>query len=43
MTVIVGVLDMIKKGTNKHIEKIPGSPSLYEILKNALCGAAHLT
>ena len=31
--VIVGVLGMIKKGTDKYINEIPGRPSLYGILK----------
>ena len=34
MTVIVGVLRMIKKETDKHINKITSSPSLYQIQKN---------
>ena len=32
--VILIALGIIKKETNKHINKIPGSPSLYEIQKN---------
>ena len=35
-------LDMIKKGTDKYIDKIPGSSSRHEIQKIALCGTAHL-
>ena len=32
---------MTKNWTNKHINNIPGSPSLYEIQKkNAFCGTA---
>ena len=31
--VIAGTLATIKEGTDKHINKIPGSPSLYEIKK----------
>ena len=42
MPVIVGALGMIKKGTDKHINKIAGSPSLYEIQKIALSRTAHL-
>ena len=34
--VIVGELGMIKKETDKHINKIPGSSSEYEIQKIAL-------
>ena len=33
MTVIVGALGMIKKETDKCIDKIPGIPSLYETEK----------
>ena len=33
LPIIVGALGMIKKGTDKHINKILGSPSLYEIEK----------
>ena len=40
--VIVGALSMIKKGTDKDINKIPESPTKYEIQNNALCGTAHL-
>ena len=30
-------------GTDKHINKVPGNPSLYEILKKkTLCKIAHL-
>ena len=32
--VIVGALGIIKKGTDKHINKIPDSPGLYKIQKN---------
>ena len=40
--VIVGALGMIKKGADKYINKIPGSPGLYEIKRSALCGLARL-
>ena len=33
---IVGALCMIKKGTDKQMNKIPGCPSLYEIQKITL-------
>ena len=33
---------MIKKWTDKHINKIPDSPSLYEMKNIALCGTACL-
>ena len=39
--VIVRTLDMIKKGIDKYIDKIPGSYSLHEIQKIALCGTVH--
>ena len=29
--VVIGTLGMIKKGTEKHLEKIPGSPNLAEM------------
>ena len=31
--VVIGALGMIKKGTDKHLEKIPGSPNLDEMQK----------
>ena len=37
VSVIVGTLGMIKKRTDRHINKIPGSSSLYEIQKIAYC------
>ena len=39
--VVIGALGMIKKGTEKHLEKISGSPNLYEMQKAALTGTAH--
>ena len=39
---IVGAQGIIKKRTDKHINKIPDSPSPYEMPKIALCGTAHL-
>ena len=40
---LVGALGMIKKGTDKHINKIADSSSLNEIQKKiALSGIAHL-
>ena len=41
MPVIAGALGMIKKGTSKHINKIPGSSSQYEIKTIALHETAH--
>ena len=40
--VIMGALGMIKKGTDKHINRIPCNRSLYEIQQIALCGTTHL-
>ena len=40
-TIIVGALGMIKKGTDKHINKIPGNSSQYE-KQIAFCRIAHL-
>ena len=42
MPVIVGALAMINKETDKHIKKISGSPSLYEIPKITPCRTAHI-
>ena len=42
MPVIVRALDMINKGPDKHVNKIPGIPSLYEIEKVSLSGTAYL-
>ena len=33
--VVIGALGMIKKGTEKHLEKIPGSLNLAEIQKKS--------
>ena len=40
--VIVGALGMIKKGTHRYIEKLPGIHHLYEIQKIVLTSTAHL-
>ena len=40
--VVIGALGMIKKGTEKHLEKIPGSPNLAEMQNIALKGTAHI-
>ena len=39
---VVGALVMIKKGTEKHLEQIRGSPNLAEMQKIALTGTAHI-
>ena len=33
---MVGALDMIKKGTQKYVNEIPGNLSLAEIQKNSV-------
>ena len=40
--VICGALGMIKKGTQNHIDKIPGKIHLSEIQKITLNGTAHI-
>ena len=42
MPVVIGALDMIKKGNEKHLQKIPGSPNLAEMQKIALTGTTHI-
>ena len=41
MPLIVGTQGMIKKGTDKYLNKIPGGPNLYEMQNIALCGTVH--
>ena len=40
--VVVGTLGMIKKKTEDHIQRVPGSPCLQESQHIVLNGAAHL-
>ena len=40
--VVIGALGMIKKDTEKHLEKIPESPNLGEMQKIALKSTAHI-
>ena len=40
--VVIRALGMIKKGTEKHLKQIPGSPNLAEMQKIALTGIAHI-
>ena len=40
--VVIGALVMIKKGTEKHLQKIPESPNLGEMEKISLTGTAHI-
>ena len=42
IAVVIGALGMIKKGTEKHLEKIPESPNLGELRKITLTGTAHI-
>ena len=39
--VIVGALGMIKKGYQKHLDKIPGESTIQEIQKIVLTSTAH--
>ena len=39
---IIGTLGKIKKMTDKHIDKIPGFPYLYEIQEVEFCRTTHL-
>ena len=41
-SVVIGTLGMIKKGTEKNLEKIPGSPNLAKMQKIALIGTAYI-
>ena len=41
-TSIVGALGMIKKGTQKYVNEIPGNLSLNEIQKIVLNSTAHI-
>ena len=40
--VVIGTLGMIKKGTKKYLEKIPGSLNLAQMQKIALTGTAYI-
>ena len=42
ITVIVGALGMIKKGTQKYVNEIPGNLSLVEIQKIVFNSTAHI-
>ena len=42
MPAIVGTLGMIKKGTQKYVNEIPGNLSLAEIQKIVLNSTAHI-
>ena len=40
--IVVGALGSVKKGTAKHLEKIPGKQNLAEIQKVVLTSTAHI-
>ena len=40
--VIIGALGMVKKGTEKHLQKIPGGHKLKEVQKIVLTSTAHI-
>ena len=40
--IVIGTLGMIKKGTEKHLEQIPGSPNLAEMQNTALTDSIHV-
>ena len=40
--VLIGALGVIKKATEKDLEKIPGCPNLAEMQKIALIGTAYI-
>ena len=42
ISVVIGVSGLIKKGTEKLLEKIPGSPNIGEMQKIALTDTAHI-
>ena len=42
LTIIVGVLNMIRKRTDKHAYKMAGSPSRYDLQNTAFCGTVPL-
>ena len=39
--VVIGAVGLIKKGLEKHTEKIPGAININELQKNTLLGTAH--
>jgi len=42
MPVVIGALGLIKKGLQKHTEKIPGTINFNELQKITLLGTAHI-
>ena len=41
-SIVAGALGLAKKGTAKHLEKIPGKQNLAEIQKVVLTSTAHI-
>ena len=42
VSIVVGALGLVKKGTGKPLEKIPGKQNLVEIQKTVLTSTAHI-
>ena len=40
--IVVGVLGVVKKGSEKLMREIPGNSNLWEIQETALMGTAHI-
>ena len=40
--VVIGALGIVKKGIEKHIDKIPGKINITELQKIALPGSSHI-
>ena len=40
--VVIGALGIVKKGNEKHIDKIPGKIKITELQKIALLGSSHI-
>jgi len=40
--VVIGALAVVKKGIEKHIDKIPGKINITELQKIALLGSSHI-
>ena len=42
VSVVIGALGIVKKGIEKHIDKIPGKINITELQKIALLGSSHI-
>ena len=42
VSVVIGALGMIKKGTEKHLENMGGSPNFAEMQEITFTGTAHI-